>query len=61
MKDIKITCFAKNILSNLLSKTILPEGSSSCTHLNKNIKPCIGLINKKLLLIYYKKNIKTKR
>lgn len=37
------TCFAKNILSNLLSCTIFPDNSSSCTHLNKNIKPCIGL------------------
>lgn len=38
-----ITCFAKKILSNLLSCTTEPAHSSSFAHLNKNIRPWIGL------------------
>lgn len=37
------TCLAKNIFSSRLSWTIGPAGSSCCTHLNRNIKPWMGL------------------
>lgn len=39
----EITCFAKKIFSNRLSRTTVPAGSSSWTYLNKNISPWTGL------------------
>lgn len=37
------TCFAKKIFSMRLSWTIVPSGSDSGCHLNKNIRPYTGL------------------
>lgn len=40
------TCFAKKIFSMRLSWTIVPSGSDSGCHLNKNIRPYTGLKSK---------------
>ena len=42
---VEITCLAKNMLSSLLSCTIVPAISSFGTHLKRNTSPWIGLRN----------------